>query len=94
MEPNRRAFFKRIHYRRFRYPNGAEKKFGKHPTQKPIALIERIIMASTNVGDLVLDPFVNLGRRFVGTELEPEFIDLSIERLGDALFKRATTCTI
>lgn len=75
----------------FKPPNKEEKKFGKHPTQKPIALIERIIMASTNAGDLILDPFsgssttgvaaVNLRRRFVGTELEPEFIDLSIERL-------------
>ena len=72
-------------------PAAAEKKFGKHPTQKPVALIERAIMASTNTGDLILDPFsgssttgvaaVNLRRRFVGTELEPDFIDLSVRRL-------------
>lgn len=82
----------------FKPPNKEEKKFGKHPTQKPIALIERIIMASTNAGDLIFDPFsgssttgvaaVNLGRRFVGTELEPEFIDLSVERLGDSINNR------
>lgn len=38
-------------------PNGDEKDFGKHPTQKPVALLERIILASTNEDDLVLDPF-------------------------------------
>ena len=82
----------------FRPPNKEEKKFGKHPTQKPLALIERIIMASTNAGDLILDPFsgssttgvaaVNLRRRFVGIELEPEFIDLSIERLSYSINNR------
>ncbi len=76
-------------------PKKEEKKFGKHPTQKPVALIERIIMASTNAGDLIFDPFsgssttgvaaVNLRRRFVGTELEPEFINLSMERLRDSM---------
>jgi DNA modification methylase len=39
-------------------PGGAEKEFGKHPTQKPVALIERCLLASTNEGDLVLDPFL------------------------------------
>ena len=38
-------------------PGGDEKTFGKHPTQKPIALVERCLLASTNEGDLVLDPF-------------------------------------
>jgi site-specific DNA-methyltransferase (adenine-specific) len=38
-------------------PSGEEKKFGKHPTQKPIALVERCLLASTNKGDMVLDPF-------------------------------------
>ncbi len=60
-------------------PNGNEKVFGKHPTQKPIALLERIILASTNEGDLVMDPFsgssttgvaaIRLKRRFVGVEI-------------------------
>jgi len=40
-----------------RPPESWEKKFGKHPTQKPVALLERILLASTNEGDLVLDPF-------------------------------------
>ncbi|MFH0774202.1 MAG: DNA methyltransferase [bacterium] len=38
-------------------PNGNEKGFGKHPTQKPVALLEQIILASTNEGDLIMDPF-------------------------------------
>ena len=38
-------------------PGNAEKTFGKHPTQKPIALIERCLVASTNEGDMILDPF-------------------------------------
>ncbi len=76
-------------------PNGDEKEFGKHPTQKPIRLLERLILASSKTGDLLLDPFagssstgvaaVNLGRRFVGTELESEFLTLSISRLEGAI---------
>ena len=38
-------------------PKKDEKKFGHHPTQKPLELLERIILASTNQGDLILDPF-------------------------------------
>jgi len=82
-------------------PNGDEKIFGKHPTQKPVALLERIILASTNETDLIFDPFsgssttgvaaINTNRRFVGTELEREFITLSIMRLKHALEKRHST---
>ncbi|MBT9141569.1 MAG: Modification methylase DpnIIB [Dehalococcoidia bacterium] len=76
-------------------PNGNEKDFGKHPTQKPVALLERIILASTNEGDLVMDPFsgssttgvaaIRLRRRFVGIELESEFLNLSVKRLEQAI---------
>jgi len=61
-------------------PQAEEKKFGKHPTQKPVELLKRIILASTKEGDLVLDPFcgssttgvaaVSLNRKYVGMDLE------------------------
>lgn len=64
-----------------------EKSCGKHPTQKPLALLTRIILASTNVNDWILDPFAGssttgiaaslCGRRFLGIEQEPEFADMS-----------------
>ncbi len=79
----------------FAPPKREEKKFGKHPTQKPVALLDRIIMASTNKNDLIFDPFsgssttgvaaLKLGRKFVGTELESEFIDISTKRLGNSI---------
>jgi len=85
----------------FTAPNGEEKEFGKHPTQKPIALLERIILASTNEDDLIFDPFsgssttgvaaIRLQRKFVGTELESEFIDLSIARLKSAAGARQSS---
>lgn len=72
-------------------PNSTEKKLGKHPTQKPVQLLERIILASTNEGDWILDPFsgssttgvatVRLNRKFIGCELEEEFIQLSLQRI-------------
>lgn len=79
-------------------PYGNEKEFGKHPTQKPMALLELILQASTHVGDLVLDPFagssttgvaaVKGNRKFVGLELEPEYLDLSARRLEQAIRTR------
>ena len=69
-----------------------EKTLGKHPTQKPVALIDRCLRASTNPGDLVVDPFagsgasgvaaLNLGRHFIGCEREGEFVDLICRRLS------------
>ncbi len=68
-----------------------EKIFGKHPTQKPLYILERILLASTHEGDLVLDPFCGssttgvackkLGRRYIGIDHNPEYIDLSVRRL-------------
>ncbi len=75
----------------FTAPGRDEKLFGKHPTQKPVALIERCIRASTDPDDLVLDPFsgtvstgvaaLKTGRRFVGIEVEEEFVDIGLQRL-------------
>lgn len=67
-----------------------EKKYGKHPTQKTVSLLERIILASTQEGDLVLDPFngsgttgitcSKLNRRYIGIDESKEFLDLTIKR--------------
>jgi site-specific DNA-methyltransferase (adenine-specific) len=71
-------------------PTKEEKQFGKHPTQKPLSLLNRIILASTKEGDIVLDPFagsgttgistVNLSRRFVGIEKERKFLSIAKKR--------------
>lgn len=76
-------------------PPGVEKRFGKHPTQKPIQLLRRIILASTRQSDLVVDPFcgssttgvaaVLLNRKYVGIELEDEYLELSKKRLQEAI---------
>lgn len=76
--------FARVRYRMDEYEN--------HPTQKPIALLERIIKASSKVGDVVLDPFSGsfttsyvaktLGRQSIGIELQEEYIKIGLRRLG------------
>ncbi len=76
-------------------PSKSEKTFGKHPTQKPLKLLERIILASTKEGDLVLDPFCGssttgvaslmLNRNYVGIDLEKEYLDLSKKRLTEVI---------
>ena len=70
-----------------------EKTQGKHPTQKPLYILEQIIEASTNPGDLVLDPFCGssttgvaaklLGRRYIGIDNVEEYIELSVRRLQE-----------
>lgn len=67
-----------------------EKQQGKHPTQKPLRLLYRIILASTNEGDTVLDPFSGsgttgiaanlLGRKYIGIEQDMQFCELSLRR--------------
>ena len=76
---------------RFPAAGKAEKVYGKHPTQKPVALIDRCLRASTNPGDLVVDPFAGSGatgvaalrldRQFIGCEREAEFVELTSRRL-------------
>jgi site-specific DNA-methyltransferase (adenine-specific) len=71
-------------------PGRDEKEFGKHPTQKPVALVERCLLASTNPGDLVLDPFlgsgttavacIRLNRRCVGIEMDLRYLDIAAKR--------------
>jgi site-specific DNA-methyltransferase (adenine-specific) len=67
-----------------------EKSCGKHPTQKPLSVLTRIILASTKPNAWILDPFTGgsttgiaanlLGRRFLGIDLEEEYLQLSERR--------------
>lgn len=75
--------FCRVRYRMEEYEN--------HPTQKPISLLERIIKASSNEGDLVLDPFCGTfttgfvakenNRDFIGIEIQDEYYKIGLRRL-------------
>ena len=72
----------------------SEKTEGKHPTQKPEYLLERIVLASTEKGQVILDPFcgsgttgveaLRLGRKFIGIEISEEFLQISKKRLEKA----------
>ena len=71
----------------------SEKKHGKHPTQKPLEILERIILASTKENNLILDPFcgssttgvaaAKLNRKYIGIDNEKEYLDLSIRRYAE-----------
>lgn len=75
--------FSRVRYRMDEYEN--------HPTQKPIALLERIIKASSNKNDLILDPFSGtfttsyvakcLGRKSIGIELQEDYVKIGLRRI-------------
>lgn len=84
-----------------------ERTAGKHPTQKALSVLTRIILASTKQGDMVLDPFSGssttgiaanlLKRNFIGIEKEEEFFDLSIKRkqeLEDVKFREGLLAKI
>jgi site-specific DNA-methyltransferase (adenine-specific) len=73
-------------------PKNGEKEQGKHPTQKPLDLLKRIILASTNENDIILDPFCGSGttgvacmcvgkRSFIGIEIDKNYCDLARKRL-------------
>jgi site-specific DNA-methyltransferase (adenine-specific) len=76
-------------------PKREEKRFGKHPAQKPAALLDRIIKASSDEGEVVLDPFMGSGtttiaairamRSTMGIELETQFISTTLSRIADEL---------
>ncbi|MBY7194355.1 adenine-specific DNA-methyltransferase [Escherichia fergusonii] len=76
--------FSRVRYLMDEYEN--------HPTQKPVALLKRIILASSCPGDIVLDPFagsfttgkvaVETGRRFIGIEVNCEYVKMGLRRLN------------
>lgn len=72
-------------------PKKEEKTFGKHPTQKSLDLLKRIIIASTNENDLILDPFAGscttgvackiYNRKFVGIDIEKEYLEVGKKRI-------------
>jgi len=78
----------------FTAPKSEEKKLGKHPTQKPLALLERILRAASRESDLVLDPFLGsgttavaasrLGRRCLGIEYNASMVAVAAARLAEA----------
>jgi len=85
-------------------PKNGEKTFGKHPTQKPVALVERCILASTNEGAFVLDPFMgggttavvclNTHRHFVGIELDFRYLWIAGCRLDAGTLRVRIEITI
>ena len=71
----------------------SEKTHGKHPTQKPIELLKRIIASSSDEGDLIVDPFNGsgttgvvaqmLGRKYIGIDMDKNYLDITVRRLQD-----------
>jgi len=74
-------------------PSKSEKEFGKHPTQKPLKLLERVILSSTNENDLILDPFTGssttgviakkFNRQFIGIDSSKDYLELSKLRIAN-----------
>lgn len=70
-----------------------EKTFGKHPTQKPLSLLVRILLASTRENEWIFDPFAGscttgiaarlLGRRFFGVDLSVDYLSIGVRRFGE-----------
>lgn len=77
-------------------PGREEKLWGRHPTQKPLALVKRCLAASSGEGDWVLDPFLGSGttavaavsmkRKFIGMEADRDHASLAVKRL-EAMFR-------
>ena len=78
-------------------PKKIEKEFGKHPTQKPEEIIERMILSSTKENDLILDMFNGVGttgvvsirnnRKYIGIELEKDYFNISKKRITKEIEK-------
>lgn len=77
---------------KFASPSKTEKQYLKHPTQKPLALLNRIIKASTVEGNIILDPFngsgttgiaaYKLNRKYIGIDINKEYLDGTIKRFN------------
>ncbi len=73
----------------------SEKAMGNHPTQKPLWLLERIIIASSKEGDIVLDPFsgsgttgvaaISNGRNYIGIELDKNYNSIAVKRIKEGM---------
>ena len=84
-------------------PLKKEKQYGKHPTQKPLELLKRIILASTEEEDTILDPFCGssttgiaayeLHRKFVGIDTSKRYLELSIKRFDSVIPGRSEATT-
>jgi site-specific DNA-methyltransferase (adenine-specific) len=72
-------------------PAPSEKEFGKHPTQKPLALLRRIVQASTKPGDIIFDPFNGGGttgiaatvvgdRKYIGCDINQDYLNLTVKK--------------
>jgi len=74
--------------------SGGERKHGKHPSQKPMAILERLIIGGTNKNDIIIDPFAgsgttavvakNLGRKFIAIDNNKEYCQITLKRVMDS----------
>lgn len=82
-------------------PKASEKKYGKHPTQKPESLLERIILSCSDRENIVLDPFcgsattgvaaLKHNRKFVGIDYEESYLsDIAVKRIKDIVNQEKT----
>lgn len=72
-----------------------ELEYGKHPTQKPLRILKRMIQLSSREGDIMLTPFSGagsecvaakeLGRNYIGYEIDPQYVDITHKRLENAI---------
>lgn len=72
-----------------------ELEYGKHPTQKPLRILKRMIQLSSREGDIMLAPFSGagsecvaakeLGRNYIGYEIDPQYVDITHKRLENAI---------
>lgn len=77
-------------------------KKGIHPSEKPIALVERFIKVSSKEGDIVLDPFMGSGttgvaclnteRKFIGIEIDKDYFEIAQKRINTKLERKVTEC--
>ncbi len=74
-------------------PGKSERRHGRHPTQKPRALLDRIVRAGSSAGELIVDPFngsgttavaaLAAGRRYIGIDTEADYLDLTARRVAE-----------